>query len=203
MLDEGFWFFALSCIGFGFIPGPAMLQTVSLTLQSGRRAGLLAAFGILLGGMMQVSAVALGAAALLQASPAAYQVMKFVGGLYLIWLGIQRMSAPMSFAAPLVLARRILWTSALIEATNPKSALFYLSFLLPFVKPEASMAVGWQLLLLGALANLLFSVADVICVFIAWPLRQRMQPGGQGYRWAQVVAGSLFIVLGVVALVSR
>lgn len=202
MLSTPWLVFILSCIGFGFIPGPAMLQTISVTWQGGRRAGVLAALGILLGGIFQVVIVALGAAALLKASPAAYGVMKAAGGAYLIWLGIQRMSAPIVIEASAGLSRQILWSSALVEATNPKSALFYLSFLLPFSDPGASLAVGWQLFGLGMAANLLFSVADLLIVLMAHPLRARLLARGPGYRWAQRVAGLLFILMGAFAILS-
>ena len=163
---------------------------------------MLAALGILLGGVFQVVVVALGAAAVLKASPAAYGVMKMVGGAYLIWFGIQRMSVPFEAEAPVGLSRQILWSSALIEATNPKSALFYLSFLLPFSDPGASLAVGWQLLWLGLAANLLFSVADLLIVLVAHRLRTCLQVGGKGYRWAQRMAGILFMLMGAFAIQS-
>ena len=60
-------------------------------------------------------------------------------------------------------------SSAFIEASNPKSALFYFSFLLQFTDPDASLGLGWQLFLLGACANLLFSAADVFCAAIVAP----------------------------------
>lgn len=115
-ISDTAWLFIISCIGFGFIPGPAMLQTVSLTLQHGRKAGLLAALGILLGDMVQVSAVALGAAALLKTSPTAFQFIKVAGSLYLIWLGVQRLRTPLHLSASPVLERHGLWSSALSQS---------------------------------------------------------------------------------------
>lgn len=183
-----------------------MLQMLSITFQGGRRAGVLAAIGILLGGLFQIVVVALGAAALLKTSPMAYAVMKAVGGGYLVWLGIQRMSAatfipagPVACAVP---SRQILWSSALIEVSNPKSALFYLSFLLPFCDPASALGIGWQLLLLGLLANLLFSVADLMIVMCAHCLRARVLEHPQGYRRAQRAAGLLFILMGVFAVLA-
>lgn len=82
--------FIATCIGFGFIPGPALLQTVSLTLQHGRRAGVLSALGIHLGAFFQICAVAIGAVVVLDTSPWLYHALRIAGGGYLIWLGIQR-----------------------------------------------------------------------------------------------------------------
>ncbi|KVT87415.1 lysine transporter LysE [Burkholderia ubonensis] len=202
MSPEQALFFGLTCVGFGFIPGPALLQTVSLTLQHGRRAGFLSALGIHLGAFFQICIVAIGAVAVLKTSPMLYHVLKVVGGAYLVWLGIQRIRAPVGQNAAIDVPRNVVSSSAFIEASNPKSALFYFSFLLQFTDPDASLGLGWQLFLLGACANVLFSAADVFCILLAHPLRARMSPGGQALRIGQFLAGTLFIVLGVCAIVS-
>ncbi|AJY27716.1 lysE type translocator family protein [Burkholderia thailandensis 34] len=196
--------FIATCIGFGFIPGPALLQTVSLTLQHGRRAGVLSALGIHLGAFFQICAVAIGAVVVLDTSPWLYHALRVAGGGYLILLGIQRIRARADDSgAPFAVPKNVISSSALIEASNPKSALFYLSFLLQFVDPSASLDVGWQLFLLGASANLLFSLADLTCIALAHPLRKRAAPGGAAMMIGRYLAGVLFIALGVVAIVER
>ncbi|KGX65512.1 lysE type translocator family protein [Burkholderia pseudomallei TSV44] len=138
--------FIATCIGFGFIPGPALLQTVSLTLQHGRRAGVLSALGIHLGAFFQICSVAIGAVVVLDTSPWLYHALRIAGGGYLIWLGIQRIRTREANdggdGAPSTVPKNVISSSALIEASNPKSALFYLSFLLQFVDPSASLDVG-------------------------------------------------------------
>ncbi|RQS43261.1 LysE family translocator [Burkholderia sp. Bp8986] len=194
--------FTTACIGFGFIPGPALLQTVSLTLQHGRRAGLLSALGIHLGALFQIGVVALGAVAVLKASPLVYHALRTAGGGYLVWLGIQRIRASADCTAPNALPRNVVLSSAFIEASNPKSALFYFSFLLQFTSPKAALGLGWQLFLLGACANLLFSLSDVVCILLAHPLRARRATSGQALRTGQWLAGILFVALGVIAIVA-
>lgn len=202
MLPDKAVIFGLTCIGFGFIPGPALLQTVSLTLQHGRRAGLLSALGIHLGSFFQICIVALGAVAILKTSPVLYSVLKVVGGAYLIWLGIQRICAHADQNTLVDAPANVLLSSMFLEASNPKTALFYFSFLLQFTNPGASLGLGWQLFLLGACANLLFSVADALCILLAHPLRIHVMPGGRALRVGQALAGSLFIVLGLVAILN-
>lgn len=202
MTNEQIIVFALTCIGFGFIPGPALLQTVSLTLQHGQRAGMVSALGIHLGSLFQVGVVAIGAVAVLQASPGLYHGLKLAAGGYLVWLGIQRIRARASLHESACLPRNILASSALIEALNPKSALFYFSFLLQFTDPKAALGLGWQVFLLGLCANLLFSLSDVACIFLAHPLRERLIPGRRVFSVCQWTAGLLFITLGILAIVQ-
>ncbi|AOJ79998.1 lysine transporter LysE [Burkholderia savannae] len=196
--------FIVTCLGFGFIPGPALLQTVSLTLQHGRRAGVLSALGIHLGAFVQICAVAVGAVVVFDTSPWLYHALRVAGGAYLVWLGVERIrSRAGDDRAPSAVPRNVISSSALIEASNPKSALFYLSFLLQFVDPAAPLGVGWQLFLLGASANLLFSLADLTCIALAHPLRTRATPGGAAMIAGRYLAGALFIALGVAAIVER
>ncbi len=194
--------FFVTCVGFGFIPGPALLQTVSLTMQHGRRAGFLSALGIHLGAMFQIAIVALGAVAVLKASPVLYQSLKVASGAYLVWLGILRIRASADAVGARVLPKNAVSSSAFIEATNPKSALFF-SFLVQFTDPGRSLALGWQLFLLGVCANLLFSLSDVICVLLAHPLRTGAMNGQRALKCGQWATGSLFIALGVAAIVSQ
>ena len=194
--------FFLTCVGFGFIPGPALLQTVSLTMHHGRRAGFLSALGIHLGAMFQIAIVALGAVAVLEASPILYQSLKVASGAYLVWLGILRIRASADVAGARFLPKNVLSSSAFIEATNPKSALFYFSFLVQFTDPGRSLTLGWQLFLLGACANLLFSLSDVVCVLLAHPLRAGVMNGQRALKCGQWATGCLFMALGVAAIFS-
>jgi threonine/homoserine/homoserine lactone efflux protein len=115
---------------------------------------------------------------------------------------MQRIHAPVGQGAAIDVSNKIVSSSAFIEASNPKSALFYFSFLLQFTNPVASLGLGWQLFLLGACANLLFSAADVFCILLAHPLRARVSPSGQALRIGQFLAGTLFVVLGVIAIIG-
>ncbi|PTB21364.1 lysine transporter LysE [Trinickia symbiotica] len=195
--------FGLTCLGFGFIPGPALLQTVSLTLQHGRRAGLLSALGIHVGAFFQICLVAFGAVVVLQTTPWLYHALRIVGGAYLVWLGIERLRTKPAHNVRTGLPTRIVFSSAFIEASNPKSALFYMSFLLQFADPTASINVGWQLFLLGAAANAFFTIADLVCIVLAHPLRRNVSSEGAALTLGRYLSGALFIALGVVAIVDR
>lgn len=172
-------------------------------LAHGRRAGFLSALGIHLGGLVQVAAVALGATAVLDTSPLAFRLLKAAGGAYLIWLGVERLRRPHRTCIPATASRHVLLSSAMIELSNPKSALFYLAFLLQFVAPGADLATGWQILLLGIGANLLFSIADVVGVVSAHALRSVVMTCTRATQFGYRLAGWLFIGLGAYAIVGH
>src|SRR5690242_16613117 len=137
--------FALATLAFAAIPGPAILYTAAQTMARGRPGGFMAAAGIHLGGYAHVTAAALGLAALLRYVPALYLVMKLVGALYLIWLGIGVIRGRLDAEAMPHLrgkdARRAFIESVTVELLNPKAAIFYLAFLPQFADPAAALPV--------------------------------------------------------------
>ncbi|CAH2894480.1 MAG: Threonine efflux protein [uncultured Paraburkholderia sp.] len=199
MSPEQTLLFSLTCLGFGFIPGPALLQTVSLTLQHGRRAGFLSALGIHLGAFFQICIVALGAVAVLKTA-----ISRAQGG----WRRLPGLArhpahprARRAGCGDRRAAQRCIVERVHRGVESEVSAVLF-SFLLQFTDPHASLGLGWQLFLLGACANLLFSAADVFCILLAHPFRTRVLPGGQALRIGQFLAGTLFVVLGALAIVS-
>jgi threonine/homoserine/homoserine lactone efflux protein len=193
---------------FAYMPGPGMLYTSAQTLARGRRAGLLAAAGLHLGGYLHVFAAAAGLAALLAAVPTLYLALKLAGALYLIWLGLRLVFARGADTDDLPAAgapegRRAFLDSALVEALNPKTAVFFLAFLPQFTVPEAAWPVWLQLLVLGTVVNLMFSSADLLCVAAAAGLRHTLAKSARVQRWLRAVGGTLLVGLGVKLATQR
>ena len=192
--------FLAATAAFAYMPGPAMLYSSAQTMARGRRAGLMAALGIHLGGYVHVSAAALGLSAIFRHVPEAYLAVKLAGAVYLIWLGIgilRRKEAP--GAAPHISAksaRRAFFESISVEVLNPKAAIFFIAFLPQFVEPAASLPVWAQFLVLGTIVNLAFSSADLVCVFLASSIVARVRRSGLAGRFMRVMGGSLLIGLG-------
>jgi threonine/homoserine/homoserine lactone efflux protein len=124
-------------------PGPAVTYIVARSLSQGRTAGLVSSLGIGLGGLLHVTAAALGLSAIIASSALAFSVLKYAGAAYLIWLGMQRLfggSDEVTDPAPVRESlRRIFWQGAVVNALNPKAALFFLAFLPQFVNPQGSL----------------------------------------------------------------
>ncbi|MFZ5608058.1 MAG: LysE family translocator [Pseudomonadota bacterium] len=200
-------FFAATIL-FAVMPGPALLYTAAQTLARGRRAGLMAALGIHIGGLGHVMAAALGLSAVFKAAPVLYALVKFAGALYLIWLGFMMLrrqpgdTAETPHLAPKS-AGRAFFESIVVELLNPKVAIFFVAFLPQFVSPEANLPLWAQFLFLGIIVNLAFSTADIITVFFTAAMVRRMRESQTGQRVARTLGGSAMIGLGVHLAASR
>lgn len=194
--------FATATLAFACMPGPAILYMTSQTLAHGRRAGLKAALGIHLGCYAHIAAATFGLSALLHAAPMAFDVIRLAGAGYLIWLG-GSMIVKSGHAATTGDAREpgVLRDSVVVEMLNPKTALFFLTFLPQFVDVTASAPVWLQFLLLGSFVNLVFSLADVAAVLGASLLLGPLSsPGCQ--RFVPRFSGSILIGLGCVLVLQ-
>jgi threonine/homoserine/homoserine lactone efflux protein len=186
---------------FAYMPGPAMLYAAAQTVSGGRSAGLMAAFGIHLGGYAHVVAAAAGLSVLFHAVPVLYTLVKLAGAAYLVWLGIRLIvqAGQPSAAMPRVEAkprRHAFLESIAVEVLNPKTALFFLAFLPQFTDPSAWLPIWTQLLLLGTIVNLMFSSADLICVLLAGTAIERLRRSSRAQRIARRTGGAILIGLG-------
>src|ERR1700724_4815373 len=141
-------------------PGPGIFYVLARTLAGGRCEGILSSLGTFAGGMFHVLAAALGVSAILAASAVAFHTVKYAGAAYLVWLGIRMIRTrnaeiTLTTAPSLGAFRQGIFT----EALNPKTALFFLSFIPQFIAPERGH-VFVQFVILGAISVLLNTAAD-------------------------------------------
>jgi threonine/homoserine/homoserine lactone efflux protein len=199
--------FVLATLVFAVIPGPAILYTAAQTLARGRRGGLLASLGIHLGGFVHVIAAAAGLSAVLELVPDLYAAVRLAGAAYLVWLGWTMMRPRLDAGAlPEVRdrdARRAFAESVLVEALNPKAAMFYLAFLPQFVDGGAAWPAWLQFLVLGWAVNLTFSAADLVTVVLTDRLLAGIRRSGGGARLLRFAGGGTLIGLGAHLAISR
>ncbi|QCI69262.1 LysE family translocator [Phreatobacter stygius] len=189
--------FALATLAFAAMPGPAMLYMTAQTLGHGPRAGLKAALGIHVGCYIHIAAAALGLAAMLHHAPLAYACLKAAGAGYLVWLGAMMILGRTGGAEqPTASGAAVFRASIMVEVLNPKTALFFLTFLPQFADPAAAWPVWLQLLLLGLIVNAVLSAADIAAVVIAWLTLGRFATGLSG-RLVPRACGSILMGLGV------
>lgn len=194
--------FFITTAVFAYIPGPAMLYAAAQTMARGRRGGLMATFGIHVGCYVHVLAAAAGLSVLFHAVPTLYLAVKMIGAAYLIWLGISlfRSRTGGDPSMPMISrksARRAFVESITVEVLNPKTAIFFMAFLPQFIDSGASFPVWLQFLLLGTVVNLMFSLADIICVLLAGSLLGRLQRSTRMVRLMQRAGGVVLVGLGI------
>ena len=199
--------FAVAATTIALIPGPGMLYVLARSLGGGRDEGLRSTAGTGIGGLAHVAAAAAGLSAIIATSATAFTVVKYLGAAYLIWLG-SRALLSRNHAAPSVAAdgtatarSNALRQGALTEVLNPKTALFFLTFLPQFCQPENGSLV-LQVLVLGTISVALNTLVDVVVAFAAGGISQRLRERPKMWRRQQIGTGSILIGLGAYAALA-
>jgi len=183
------------------IPGPAVLYIVNRSVSDGRKAGLSAVAGLSLGNTVHAIAAAAGLSAVLATSAAAFNAVKWLGAGYLIYVGVRTLMQPATEIdpdQPGVSPKRAFTQGIVVNVLNPKVALFFLSFLPQFIKPELGRP-GVQALALGMVFVAIGACTDSIYSLLASGLREVLLRGKALPFIRRWVAGSVFTGLGLVA----
>jgi threonine/homoserine/homoserine lactone efflux protein len=189
-------------------PGPGMFYVVGRTWAAGRGDGFASSLGTMLGGFVHVLACVVGVSALVMASATAFSVLKIVGGVYLIYLGIQtfRSASREEMAMPgegdRAGSARAFRQGVVVEATNPKTAAFFLAFIPQFIV-IANGHVALQFLVLGVISVMLNTGADLVAVMGAARLHQKLVHRPGMFRRLRQGSGLLMASLGVGLLAAR
>jgi len=198
MMDaHQFLLFLAAAVVLAITPGPGIFYVLARTLAGGRREGIQSALGTFFGGLFHVFAAALGVSAILAASAVAFHTVKYAGAAYLVWLGIRMIRTrnaemPAEAAAS---SQGSFRQGVLTEALNPKTALFFLSFIPQFIT-AGNGHVFLQFIVLGATSVILNTVADLVVVFIAAPLERKLKSSVRFRRRQRVASGLGMIGLG-------
>lgn len=194
-----FLIFLSAAILLAIAPGPGMLYVLARTLGGGRREGLLSALGTFFGGMVHVFAAAAGISIILAKSALAFATVKYLGAAYLCFLGVRMIldARKNSEAAIAELPRRRnpFWQGVITEVLNPKTALFFLSFIPQFVN-RTNGHVFLQFVLLGTLSVTLNTAADIVVTLLAGPLGQRIRASERFRRRQRTLTGTVMLGLG-------
>jgi len=188
-------------------PGPGMLYVLARSLAGGKREGVLSALGTFLGGMVHVLAAALGVSIILAKSAAAFTAVKYLGAAYLCFLGVRmildaRKDSGALDSAVGKPARNPLWQGVATEVLNPKTALFFLSFIPQFVNRSAGH-VFLQFVALGIISVTLNTTADLLVIALAGPLGERIRSSATFRRRQRTVTGAIMIGLGTYLATSE
>jgi threonine/homoserine/homoserine lactone efflux protein len=200
--------FSAAALALIVVPGPAVTYIVAQSVDKGRRAGIVSAFGVAGGGLVHVAAAAVGLSALLASSASAFTVVKLVGAAYLIALGAWQILgrgrndvADEARPAP-ASSRRLLAHGVLVNVLNPKTALFFLAFLPQFIE-SGHGPVALQAALLGCLFVAIAVVSDCTYAVVAAAFAGTLRGSAAARRVQRYVTGSIFVALGVSAATAR
>ena len=196
--------FAVAAVTIALIPGPGMLYVLARSLGGGRAVGLRSSLGTGIGGLVHVAAAAAGLSALIATSATAFTVVKYLGAAYLIWLGCRALFAAdrepptgdrdgTADASSGALRQGIV-----TEALNPKTALFFLTFLPQFCQPENG-PLALQVLVLGTVSVALNTLADIVVAYGAGRVSEWLRTRPRVWRRQQVATGGILVGLGVYA----
>jgi threonine/homoserine/homoserine lactone efflux protein len=187
------------------IPGPTILTVISYSMAHGRRANVPLVTAVALGDSTALGVSLLGLGALFAASAFWFTVVKWVGGLYLLYLGIRLLRAGISsgtLAAPAAPGSRwrLFANTYLVTALNPKGIVFFVAFLPQFIRPGAALAP--QLWILAATFVVMATLnAALYALFAASARRLLASPAAQ--RRFHFAGGSLLSAAGIWALLAR
>jgi threonine/homoserine/homoserine lactone efflux protein len=186
-------------------PGPGIAYVIARTVAGGRSEGLASCLGTGIGGMLHVLAAALGLSLVVAQSALAFNLVKYLGAAYLIYLGIRLLlRRDHDLAIKPVAAqgvRRALFEGVVVEALNVKTALFFLAFLPQFVAPGEPLVP--QLVLLGSICVALNTLVDVVAVFAADRLLASDSARAARARLLTRISGATMLALGTYLALAR
>jgi threonine/homoserine/homoserine lactone efflux protein len=208
-ISNNFWLFLSAALLLAIAPGPGMLYVLARSLAGGKREGVLSALGTFLGGMVHVFAAALGISIVLARSALAFAAVKYVGAAYLCLLGVRMIRdarrldvQEQAVELPPSSTRNPLWQGVATEVLNPKTALFFLSFIPQFVS-RTSGHVFLQFVILGTISVALNTTADLIVIAMAGPLGNRIRNSSTFRKRQRTATGVIMIGLGTYLAVSE
>jgi len=182
------------------IPGPAVLYITARSASQGRLAGLVSVLAIETANFIQAAAAALGLSAILLSSALAFDIVKYLGAAYLIFLGVQKLLASENGSADGVVKQeslsRIYWQGFAVNILNPKTALFFFAFLPQFVDPAKGNVIA-QNMLLGAVFVGMAIITDSMYALLASSVAGRLSGNRRFQKGGRYFAGLVYIGLGV------
>ena len=196
-------------LGAGFImlvvPGPAVLYITAQSIDQGTKAGIISTLGIAVGSLVHIVFAALGISTILVTSAAAFNIVKYIGAAYLIYLGVKKFlekETVEEFQKVIeVKYSEIFYKGVLVNLFNPKTALFFFAFLPQFIDITKSSPT-FQMIFLGVILTILGIISDGAYALLAGKVSGFLKKNTGVLKAQKYVTGSIYILLGAVTAVS-
>lgn len=191
--------FLIAAFALNLAPGPDMLYVIGRSVGQGRKAGIVSSLGVFVGCWVHILAAAFGIAALLRSSPVAFNVVRYAGAAYLIYLGIKMLAQQTDLASQQPKAERlsaIFRQGAITNVLNPKVAIFFLAFLPQFINAQRGSVV-LQIVVLGLIFNVGGTLVNLAVAYAGGTLGELLRRNQAIARLQRRFTGLIFVGLGL------
>jgi threonine/homoserine/homoserine lactone efflux protein len=191
--------FLVAAFALNIAPGPDMLYVIGRSVGQGRKAGIVSSLGVFVGCWVHILAAAFGIAALLRSSPVAFNMVRYAGAAYLIYLGIRMLAQKTDLAAQQLTTESlvaIFRQGAITNVLNPKVAIFFLAFLPQFIDAHRG-SVALQIIVLGLIFNIGGTLVNLALAYAGGTLGELLRRNQSIARLQRRFTGLIFVALGL------
>jgi threonine/homoserine/homoserine lactone efflux protein len=207
MSSEQWWLFIVACTVLNTAPGPDTIYITTKTITQGRLSGMLSALGVCTGAMVHATAAGIGLSAILATSAYAFTIVKWVGALYLMYLGYRAIASTLKGEQQMIASQpkteptknhlwKIYFQGVLVDILNPKTAMFFLAFIPQFINPSSGSSV-WQFIFLGLVVIINALVIEVVLIMFASKITGFLHANKSLSNWLERSLGLTLIGLGL------
>ena len=205
--SANFLMFAFASLMLNITPGSDMLYVATRSTTQGIKAGVFSALGIMVGCLVHIFAAVLGLSIIIAKSALAFNVIKYVGAAYLIYLGVKSLMSKSQSNNLLDLKPMLHWKiftqGVWTNILNPKVAIFFLAFLPQFIQPNLPNT-QWQILLLGLWFDFSGTIVNILVALVFGKLGNWLLQYPSFSKIQEKVTGIVLILLGIrIAIISR
>jgi threonine/homoserine/homoserine lactone efflux protein len=206
MIIHDFWLFAFAALMLNITPGNDMLFVITRSTGQGVKAGIICSLGVMVGCLVHIIAAVIGLSAIIASSSVAFNIIKYIGAGYLIYLGIKalinkRKSFEINDHVQRLPYRKLFWQGVITNALNPKVALFFLAFLPQFVNMQSGNAQG-QVLFLGVWFDISGTVVNILVALLFGKIGNWLSHSPRFIAWQERLTGAVLIALGIKVALS-
>ncbi|MGB9119307.1 MAG: LysE family translocator [Candidatus Angelobacter sp.] len=194
-----FFTFLIAALALNLSPGPDMLYVIGRSVGQGRKAGIVSSLGVFVGCWVHILAAAFGIAALLRSSPVAFNVVRYAGAAYLIYLGIRMLAQKADLTSQQLKTQSlgaIFRQGAITNMLNPKVAIFFLAFLPQFIDAQRG-SVALQIVVLGLIFNVGGTLVNLAVAYAGGTLGELLRRNQSIARLQRRFTGLIFMGLGL------
>ncbi|MCW3116057.1 MAG: LysE family translocator [Chitinophagaceae bacterium] len=206
MNTHSFWLFALASLMLNITPGNDMLYVIARSTGQGIKAGIVSSLGVMVGCMVHIMAAVAGLSAIIAQSAPAFNIVKYTGAAYLIYLGVRSLNSKkrlfhINVDIQKLSYKKLFWQGIVTNALNPKVALFFLAFLPQFLDMKSGNT-QWQILFLGTWFDVSGTVVNILVAFLFGKIGNWLTHSARFVQWQKRITGAILIGLGIKVALS-